>query len=563
MDYKKLFRWSGVNLFFAYFLSFLFLVLVVFFKAPTVDIAIAPTDFTSPQPERIIQTSESNVTFFARTPAVVYQDHLDTVVLNKDGRTYVSPEVLDEHLSTVSPVIHGDSTNETTVYSTHGLANTSMHPSHDFLHGRRSSLSIDNEKTSSERRNDSVDLITFEEAVRGTELTAAVDTNIAVGLDGDDVHSDGLDLSKLAPVSDAPELGETDFTKGAIGDGYGGGKLYAYNFPSRGLGAGVGNSSLGASIAAGAGLGAGIGEASLNGSAVPALGGVGSGPKAMEGESSNAMPSDGVAGLVGGAGAGGAAGLTNGYMLEDLGIGMGKGIGSGGNGAGRDYDYAHLPKDGALHIMMHVDGSGSILNTRKQLEIMKDTLLKTALLPYYNNDPSLYEKRVTIVSDAGERTLNFFTQASQKNNVLAIAFQDEAQPVYHLPNFNTGPADIYSQDLSKLKSSLSNHKGIYRGVMFQVDRGKTFAKSFKEFVGNAFRGEGYLTQESLKKYHRDENLSNIKNKEGIVFSDEYHAKDKGTPEYYLDLLFKASEKVGLDLNIYKGGLTDGKYIKTN
>ena len=36
--------------------------------------------------------------------------------------------------------------------------------------------------------------------------------------------------------------------------------------------------------------------------------------------------------------------------------------------------------------------------------------------------------------------------------------------------------------------------------MFQVDRGKTFAKSFKEFVGNAFQGKGYLESNNLKKY---------------------------------------------------------------
>jgi hypothetical protein len=46
-------------------------------------------------------------------------------------------------------------------------------------------------------------------------------------------------------------------------------------------------------------------------------------------------------------------------------------------GVGRDdWDYDHLPKDGNLFIMMHVDGSGSILSTRKALDEMKDTLLE-------------------------------------------------------------------------------------------------------------------------------------------------------------------------------------------
>lgn len=210
---------------------------------------------------------------------------------------------------------------------------------------------------------------------------------------------------------------------------------------------------------------------------------------------------------------------------------------------------------------MHVDGSGSILNTRKQLEIMKDTLLKDSLLPYYNNNEELYNKRVTIISNSGERTLKFFNEAAKKDNVLAIAFQDEAQPSYHLPNFNKKPEDHYLDDLNKLKSSLNGYGGVYRGVMFQVDRGKTFAKSFKEFVGNAFKGEGYLKSDNLKKYYRENNNNYIKNKQGIVFSDEYHVKDSGDPSYYLNLIFEASKKIGLDLNLHKGGLTDGKYNK--
>ena len=155
--------------------------------------------------------------------------------------------------------------------------------------------------------------------------------------------------------------------------------------------------------------------------------------------------------------------------------------------------------------------------------------------------------------------MKFFEEAAKKDNVLAIAFQDEAQPAYHLPNFNKRPEEFYLDDLNNLKASLDGYDGVYRGVMFQVDRGKTFAKSFKEFVGNAFRGEGYLQSDSLKRYYKDNNTANIKNKDGVVFSDEYHAKDSGTPQYYLDLILNASSKIGLDLQNHAGGLTDGKY----
>ena len=427
-------------------------------------------------------------------------------------------------------------------------------------------------------------------------------------------HDEDLSQLTLARDEDISELGDvTDLEFSTETKGYNtgpGGELYAYSFPSQGVGAGIGSGALGAGAGGSAGLGAGVGEAVLAGKTVPTLGGIGtysSVPTVPPGtgtdtdgdglstETEVAIGTDpnkadtdgdgftdgaeatsytnpllassnpsvpgsettitmgGTGGLVGGAGAGGAAGLVTGMVKDILGTGTGTGAGGGG------YNYDHLPKDGALHIMMHVDGSGSILNTRKQLEIMKNTLLKTALLPYYNNDEELYDRRVTIISSSGERTLKFFEEAAKKDNVLAIAFQDEAQPAYHLPNFNKRPEEFYLDDLNNLKASLNGYDGVYRGVMFQVDRGKTFAKSFKEFVGNAFRGEGYLESDNLKRYYKDNNTANIKNKDGVVFSDEYHAKDSGTPQYYLDLILNASSKIGLDLQNHAGGLTDGRY----
>ena len=392
-------------------------------------------------------------------------------------------------------------------------------------------------------------------------------------IDSTNHDEDSTNIGNLTPDSDnKDDIGDIgDDFKNTTGEGskVASGELYAYSFPSNGVGAGIGSGALGAGGGLGAGLSAGVGQGVMNGETVPTLGGVGSyappgsgAPGAPgagapgAGAPGAGAPGSGTGGLTNGAGAGAAAGLMTGKVIAALGI-AGPGVGTGVGGGG--YNYDHLPKDGALHIMMHVDGSGSILNTRKQLEIMKDTLLKTALLPYYNNDEELYDRRVTIISSAGERTLKFFEEAAKKDNVLAIAFQDEAQPAYHLPNFNKRPEEFYLDDLNNLKASLDGYDGVYRGVMFQVDRGKTFAKSFKEFVGNAFRGEGYLQSDSLKRYYKDNNTVNIKNKDGVVFSDEYHAKDSGTPQYYLDLILDASSKIGLDLQNHAGGLTDGTY----
>ena len=390
----------------------------------------------------------------------------------------------------------------------------------------------------------------------------------SIGLDSrgnNDIDTTLFELSENGSSNE--ELGNVgDFSDDDISTGAGGlpglgegAQVYAYNFPSQGVGAGIGNGSVGAGAGGGAGIGGGIGEAVLQGQAVPTLGGIGtSSAIPLEGQAEGSPPTDGVGGLVGGAGAGGAAGLVAGAVTDKLGLGIGELKEDSSSGAMRGgYNHDHLPKNGALHIMIHVDGSGSILDTRKQLDIMKDTLLKDALLPYYNNNEALYSRRVSIVSSADERSLQFYAQAAKKDNVLAVAFQDEASPVYHLPTFNKKPEHHYLDDLVKLKASLNGYGGLYRGIIFQVDRGGTFSKSFKEFIECSWRGEGYLEGANLKKYYKDNNLQHIKNKDGIVFSDEYHTNSEGDPQYYMDLLFKAAERVGLNLNIYGAGLSDG------
>ena len=553
----------------------------------------------------------------------VYDDvHLRgrTVIDRSEGDTLIHRDISDEKFFTHNTVVDNG---RRPLESVHDIRRgTSVDRRHDFRHRTYEDSDIGLlDRRLEERDDDLVVLMDDEDALVNPD-NIGLDAGGSNSIDATrfELDEEGDDAEDLGDVGDfAPQgegVGKGDLP--GIGEGA---QVYAYSFPSQGVGAGIGSAGVGA--AAGyAGIGAGIGQAVLNGTAVAALGGIGTSPllaanleptpkndqdgdglpAAVEAEAgTNPLKADtdgdgiddgtelaaysnplnpsstptspgkaplaqfgGVAGLSNGAGAGAAAGLVTGNVQPKLGLGIGAG-GAGGRGGygGRDLGVCtdHLPADGALHIMMHVDGSGSILNTRKELEVMKSTLLKEALLPYYNNDESLYNKRVTIVEGNGERTLQFFKTATKKDNVLALVFQDEAAPDYHLPTFNKIPQDAYEEDLHQLKSGLNNHRGLYRGIMFQVDRGKTFAKSFKEFVESSWNGTGYLKKENLKKYHRDENLSHIKNKDGIVFSDEYHAQSEGNAEYYLDLIFKASKRVGLDLDIYGAGLTDGKTVE--
>ncbi len=568
MKEKKLKKISAFTLAMDYLLSFLFILLICLNIKPKTTNKNNPELIELVEEEKVKVVKEEFVNVLNNPKTIIdtqvkYKDHLDGIILN-DPEPIVAvvnndPLYINRDITRIDKDVVIDDTHRIGVVEGGTGGNGHVGVDRRRLQGQRNRLKED-------VYNKDVDLglldrrLAQEDLFRDKTDLAVDDIEEKFGLDKDGVNLANLTVAKN---NDNAELGDVENFDIDFDDnknekfGINKGELYAYNFPSQGVGAGISNGAVGAGASASAGLSAGVGESVYNGEIVPTLGGVGDGAKTADGEPIQLV---GAGGLVGGAGAGGAAGLSQGYITKKLGLGMGIGKGMG-YGQGKAYNYDHLPKDGALHIMMHVDGSGSILNTRKQLDIMKDTILKTALLPYYNNDESLYNQRVTIVSSSGERTLRFFTEAASKDNVLAIAFQDEAQPAYHLPNFNKKPEDHYLDDIKKLKSSLNNYNGLYRGVMFQVDRGKTFAKSFKEFVGNAFKGEGYLKSNNLKEYHRDNNLNDIKNKNGIIFSDEYHAKDSGDPQYYLDLIINASKKIGLDLEVSKGGLSDGRYVK--
>ena len=574
MTSSRLKKWSITNLLCGYFLMLCFLVLILLNRHETPALAEVSNSIKGHEAfvieKNSTKTEKEYIYIPSPSPPTIYHDRLsgvsprgrDPIIVRDNPHTVrdttVSRRIIDIEAEAGTRVDYEISKNigDNRVHTVDGGSHGRVHNFHDRAHLSTASPSTDTgvdigllDRRLAELKNKGKPLKESREKIGINKEDDLVDFGgLTLARDGDEVELGDLDDLNLDP------------TKKSYGTGKGG-QLYAYNFPTQGVGAGIGSTALGAGNGAGAGLGAGIGEGLLNGEVVPTLGGVGDGAKTLYGEPS--QPS-GVGGLVGGAGAGGAAGLTQGYITEKLGLGtgLGQGSGSGGSGGhgGHEYD---LPPDGALHIMMHVDGSGSILNTRKQLEIMKDTLLKQALLPYYNNDEALYNRRVTIVDGNGERTLQFFTAATTTPNVLALVFQDEAQPAYHLPTFNKKPQDHYSKDLQNLKAGLNRYGGLYRGVMFQVDRGGTFAKSFKEFVECAWQGSGYLKNSNLKKYYWQENKRNIEQKEGIVFSDEYHAKDSGDPQYYLELIMAAAQKVGLNLQAQGGGLRDGRYTNKN
>ena len=84
--------------------------------------------------------------------------------------------------------------------------------------------------------------------------------------------------------------------------------------------------------------------------------------------------------------------------------------------------------------------------------------------------------------------------------------------------------------------------------MFQVDRGENLCQVFQGIRSECLArrrlfGQAWPKPETLLL----EGADNIRNRDGIVFSDEYHVNSEGDPAYYMNLIMEASRKVVLTL----------------
>ncbi len=199
-------------------------------------------------------------------------------------------------------------------------------------------------------------------------------------------------------------------------------------------------------------------------------------------------------------------------------------------------------------INIYFDSSGSMNSSLSPLTVMRDTLLKNRLLPLYGNDVAAYDANVKVISDSSERTfntLNLFGQAAPEGNMIAMVFQDEAQPVYHTSSSVTPLTDKYISDVQALKSRIQNNFGTgnsnyYRGIIFQVEGTGPSQVKFKSFL-ESVNVHGTNPNPAYSQHNLSTEAENGK----IRF--EYGVTNGGTPSYYLDLIVQALQNLGYSI----------------
>lgn len=183
-------------------------------------------------------------------------------------------------------------------------------------------------------------------------------------------------------------------------------------------------------------------------------------------------------------------------------------------------------------IRMYFDASGSMNSTLEPLEIMRDTIMKDTLLPFYNNDEALYDQNVTVLSFSNERTIQQLNMGGETpdGNVIVMVFQDEASSIYHTSSISPRTS-AYNSDIAQFRTRLAGFEPDYfRGVIFQVDGNSTF-KTFVQAIQN---GTG--------DYAGSNGLS-----DRIELNYKYDIQDGGTPAYYMQQIVIALEELGYEL----------------
>lgn len=207
------------------------------------------------------------------------------------------------------------------------------------------------------------------------------------------------------------------------------------------------------------------------------------------------------------------------------------------------------------YIYIWFDSSGSMNTTEEPLNIMKNTLLKNALLPFYNNDSTAYDDHVFVQNYGFERTMDVmmrsaisippntydpsnyiipaYTFPEDASNVVVMWFQDESSPY---TDFTLGGrTNFYEVDIVALRTKIATFPAnFYRGVFFAVD-------GFPSFQSGLQR-----PQNNIAPYNVDGFINyGLADRDEFVY--KYGITDGGTPAYYLEEVLSALEELGFEV----------------
>jgi hypothetical protein len=146
--------------------------------------------------------------------------------------------------------------------------------------------------------------------------------------------------------------------------------------------------------------------------------------------------------------------------------------------------------DSTTGLNLLFDSSGSMAQVYPVLITMASTILKPCLLPYYNNDSTLYDQRVQVIPIGDERTIQWLSRSIPygATKVVNMTFANEVEQIYQFgPGWTvTSPLTIaYIEDINYTNARLNADM---RSISYRVT--DTVATLYKEFLNAVYTGQG-------------------------------------------------------------------------
>ena len=192
-----------------------------------------------------------------------------------------------------------------------------------------------------------------------------------------------------------------------------------------------------------------------------------------------------------------------------------------------------LKIDSSTEINIFFDTSGSMNGSLEPLRQARETLLANLLVPFYDNDMSQYNQRVSFIEIEDERPFQWAQAVGSSGDitkVINLLFTDENSPYDQLEILN----ETANADLIALRNVLGSTptSEYYRMVHFAVEG----TPAYQTGVTNVYAGTGPFTNVNLADYVEDEKVR-------LVTA----VADGQSAQYYSAFIIDAINRLGYNL----------------
>lgn len=205
-----------------------------------------------------------------------------------------------------------------------------------------------------------------------------------------------------------------------------------------------------------------------------------------------------------------------------------------------------------------LDSTGSMGATAQYIEGAINNNLKSDLLSYYENDPSLYDRRTNFFNVSQERIFAYpesyesanISQYPRIGKRVYFLFQDESHARYHNIPYDGALKSSFSTDIANLRSFLDGKNETDFGntmvVLFSVTQGKieeiNASDAYASFISDVVTGAG-----NFSGANGFSDRSDVKVIQNVQYLGDSELSVANIQQYYYNIIKSAIQGLGYNI----------------